>query len=827
MRDNLRYNARPIGPVRGGASEMGPEEAELARALAGMAAPLIRGAARQRTAESARAGRASGLAGNLDPIAGGSSADLAFADAQESAYVQRLHSDVRAHAGVLAAKYPEDPDGFADEFDQWSERVVGMVKPEVRDLVAGELSLRRNAEVSAIQQRFAANEAGRQQEVRAEFEKDLEADALLYARRSDQAALNQTMAKFNTHWEEELAARRMLPEQVEQARANLTEKMMAEVTIVSFEESLQAGRGQAYYERFRNGGAAPELRLGQIDRLTNYMKAGLSHQRVEANHAIAQQNRQRGENDRFLSYWTPVLEAGGVLPPEVQKQWDSLTGSRAPVDPSKYDTVLAPEEEAQFQQWRAANVNPQDSGQDYDFRGAWKAGETSSVSPVDGKPHWSDRFKKPNHPTFSVESVYAKDRPDLAGSWNGETYSPARDPRPFALASPRSLDEARAAQDTLDISRDVATMPAERFEALKLALGSAQPETPYDVERLKIIRDRVAKRESGLAADPMEWAMKSSPEAFPPVVLPPDVNAPEFDAGLAQLASNAGMLSSLYGVEASPLTKGQKQLFATALTSMSAEEQAVALGKINTAFGDRAHLVYEDLNKQGATTLAYAGWRGGTGDLDTAGAILNGRAAIVAGLPVKPKEMERSSALGEIYAAAPHPELVAQIAAATDALFADRVAKGDDQADYAALLNEIAPIGKYNGKALLLPRRAPDETAFADAIEQVSEEEIVAMGGVPGIAAILRDGRATLTSVGADRYLVDINGVAVRRPDGREFELDFEKVSAKPSRAGVPRRVMRAVGGVIDTAVESAREDFYSGQFAYGLKPSAIRRGRQ
>src|SRR5436190_112833 len=67
---------------------------------------------------------------------------------------------------------------------------------------------------------------------------------------------------------------------------------------------------------------------------------------------------------------------------------------------------------------------PDDSGYDYDLKGAFLAGE--SRDPNNG--HFDDKFKKPNHPTFSEFSNYAKDRPDLAGSWTGpnaDQYVPA------------------------------------------------------------------------------------------------------------------------------------------------------------------------------------------------------------------------------------------------------------------------------------------------------------------------------------------------------------------------------------------------------------------
>lgn len=85
-----------------------------------------------------------------------------------------------------------------------------------------------------------------------------------------------------------------------------------------------------------------------------------------------------------------------------------------------YDTKLSPEEESRFQRWKQQNA-PRDSGADYDLRGAFKEGLAPGPN-----GHWSDKYKKPNHPTFSNESKYAKDRPDLAGHWEGETYVPPK-----------------------------------------------------------------------------------------------------------------------------------------------------------------------------------------------------------------------------------------------------------------------------------------------------------------------------------------------------------------------------------------------------------------
>lgn len=82
----------------------------------------------------------------------------------------------------------------------------------------------------------------------------------------------------------------------------------------------------------------------------------------------------------------------------------------------QYTTQLSPIQEQEFQRWKAVYA-PKDSGKDYDLRGAFKEGLEPGK---DG--HWSDKYKKPNHPTFSDQSIYAKDAPEKAGHWDGDKY---------------------------------------------------------------------------------------------------------------------------------------------------------------------------------------------------------------------------------------------------------------------------------------------------------------------------------------------------------------------------------------------------------------------
>ena len=128
-----------------------------------------------------------------------------------------------------------------------------------------------------------------------------------------------------------------------------------------------------------------------------------------------------------------------------------------------FDTPLTPEEETRFQIWKQLNA-PNDSGADYDLRGAFKA----NLSPG-ANGHRSDLFKKPNHPTFSDESQYAKDSPELAGHWEGDKYVP-----PTAAAGPSfaSLVEHFGLSAALNLMR-IFSLFDPNASALNKATGAA------------------------------------------------------------------------------------------------------------------------------------------------------------------------------------------------------------------------------------------------------------------------------------------------------------------------------------------------------------------
>lgn len=92
------------------------------------------------------------------------------------------------------------------------------------------------------------------------------------------------------------------------------------------------------------------------------------------------------------------------------------------VNPS-FDTPLG-ELEPMYRAWKKQQA-PSDRGEDYDYRGAFLEellgrGTRDSVT-----GHWTDKFKKPNYPTFSVDSQYAGAYPERVGHWVDDTYVPA------------------------------------------------------------------------------------------------------------------------------------------------------------------------------------------------------------------------------------------------------------------------------------------------------------------------------------------------------------------------------------------------------------------
>lgn len=110
------------------------------------------------------------------------------------------------------------------------------------------------------------------------------------------------------------------------------------------------------------------------------------------------------------------------------------------VDPSdlsaSYNTPLTPQQERAFKKWQAQNPRL-GSTYDYDARGFWLNGAKQG-----GNGHGADAWKKPNHPTFSSESIYAGPQTP-GGTWkqmSDGSWAFIASPANLKYRSPEELD---------------------------------------------------------------------------------------------------------------------------------------------------------------------------------------------------------------------------------------------------------------------------------------------------------------------------------------------------------------------------------------------------
>lgn len=171
------------------------------------------------------------------------------------------------------------------------------------------------------------------------------------------------------------------------------------------------------------GGVQPEVaeeaayrwRRSLDDKIDEYRKAGKDPRDLLT----------PGKPDYFLA---PQVVTSFMAAPSAAVAAKAATIRAEAVKADPFETKLTPEQELKFQEWKAIYA-PRDTGADYDLRGAFLAG-VKPAGPEAGKDqgHFPDTFKKPNHPTFSVESQYAKAAPERAGMWAGpkrDVYVPA------------------------------------------------------------------------------------------------------------------------------------------------------------------------------------------------------------------------------------------------------------------------------------------------------------------------------------------------------------------------------------------------------------------
>ena len=108
---------------------------------------------------------------------------------------------------------------------------------------------------------------------------------------------------------------------------------------------------------------------------------------------------------------------------------------RQPDFTDQYNTELNPEQEAAYQNWLSIQKKVPTSTHDYDLKGFFADQVFGKTDTSEHEGHFDDRWKKPNHMTFSDQSNYAQILPDgssTGGRWI-EHLSPKDDPNPNRL----------------------------------------------------------------------------------------------------------------------------------------------------------------------------------------------------------------------------------------------------------------------------------------------------------------------------------------------------------------------------------------------------------
>lgn len=130
--------------------------------------------------------------------------------------------------------------------------------------------------------------------------------------------------------------------------------------------------------------------------------------------------------------FNPIENRPTLSKEEIDASFDNFYGKgerplTLPDDMSgQYNTQLTPEQETAYQAWAKQQGRERDV-ENYDLRGAWLELQNGTMS-EDERGHLGDKYKKPNHPTFSTESIYNGKDGYQGGVWsrngNVDIYTP-------------------------------------------------------------------------------------------------------------------------------------------------------------------------------------------------------------------------------------------------------------------------------------------------------------------------------------------------------------------------------------------------------------------
>jgi len=389
-------------------------------------------------------------------------------------------------------------------------------------------------------------------------------------------------------------------------------------------------------------------------------------------------------------------------------------------------------------------------------------------------------------------------------------------------------EELTVAVLSQDKVADFVTKPLEQGqrEAREILDGAATRGDRREIAVAKNIVEAVDKKAKALEADPVQWLHDSQTVSLTPL----DLSSP---AALGETLRNRSVEVEVAGENEGRTFPTLSNAEVSAIerhfvdSGMGENDQLAYVTAIVGSSSDRGESTIRRMNGGKSPHLAAAGMLVANGREEVAGELLRGAALMKSPeIPKMTPTVKAALPTAAIYTAVPS-EVGDRYVAATEKVYAARMvdagrspADGDPDVWAQAQVDVGGKAGAYNDAPLLLPIGVVDEGDFADRVESVTGDELVAMGADPATAedtaaALRTGGGVNLTSTDPGRYRVRVGGVTLRDAAGGPLVLDFDKIAPKQAvrsdsvtiaNAEIPvGDVARTIGKGVDAAMETGK----------------------
>ena len=447
---------------------------------------------------------------------------------------------------------------------------------------------------------------------------------------------------------------------------------------------------------------------------------------------------------------------------------------------NKFNTSLSADKEKKFQQWAKDN-NKENDTYDYDLRGAWLDLTSGKMKQAENG-HLGDKYKKPNHPTFSDQSIY-HNADSQGGHWSEENGSTSFTPSDINIKN-LGADGLKNYFAKNEKGNQV-IIPANT----SVAANAEREWKQYD-ELVKSAKFAKETRDK----DPMADAFRMGLGVIP---IGDWSSAAKVSTELAKRTSVSSEMQANYGTPQLVLTNPEADSLAKHLGSLQAEDKATELSKIFGAIGPERMVGLSSQLKDKHSELAIASmltsfttpatshlFSDDTPGKNVAQLYLQGKEALEQ-KRVKVDEAKETGTKSEIYTALQDvyqtPQALDAAAEASYGVWAAYKAQNTGDVGKAISL-ATGGIMEHNGGKIAKPYGMTD-SAFSDQMAHTVPQAIKGAGGefivrgktinADSFANMITGAR--LQTYGRSSYLVMSGSDVVRNADGSPYVLQVAR----------------------------------------------------